>query len=225
MIEEGTRGGMTQVITKFLQANNKYIKNYDENRESLFFQYLDLNSFYAWAMCQKLLYKDFEFCKDLRHVNQKFIKNYDDKLSEKEYILKMDIRYPKKLQDEQKDLPFLPEKIKINKQTKLTCSFYDKTIYVVHIKLLQQALNHGLKLKKVHRVIQFNQSAWMKKYIVLNIELRKKATNDFEKDFFKMMCNAVFGKTMQNVRSEKDIKLVTTDNQRNKLVIQSNFYS
>ena len=102
----------------------------------------------------------------------------------------------------------MPEKIKINKQPNFSCNFYDKTRYVVHIKLLQQALNHGLKLKKVYRVIEFKQSAWMKEYIMLNIELRKKATNDFKKDFFKMLCNAVFGKTMQNVRSEKDIKLV-----------------
>ena len=117
MIEEGTRGGMTQVITNFLQANNKYIKNYDENRESLFFQYLDLNSFYAWAMCQKLLYKDFEFCKDLRHVNQKFIKNYDDKLSAKEYILEMDIRYPKNYKMNKKIYHFYLKRLKlINKQ-------------------------------------------------------------------------------------------------------------
>ena len=83
----------------------------------------------------------------------------------------------------------------------VTCHFYDKTRYVVHIKLLQS----WTKIKKVHRVVQFDQSAWMKKYIQLNNELRKKAINDFEKDFFKMMYNAVFGKTMQNVISEKEL--------------------
>ena len=176
-------------------------------------------------MCQKLPNKDFKFCKDLGYINQKFIKNFDEELNEKGYILEVDIDYPKKLHHEHKDLPFLPEKIKINKQTKLTCNFYDKTRYVVHIKLLQQALNHGLKFKKLQRVTEFKQSAWMKEYIMLNIELRKKATNGFEKDFFKMMCNAVFGKTMQNVKSEKDIKLFTTNIQRKKLVNQPNFYS
>ena len=70
---------------------------------------------------------------------------------------------------------------------------------MIHIKLLQLALKHGLKVKKFHRVTEFDQEAWMKKYIELNIELRKKASNDFEKDFFKLMCNAVCGKTMQNV--------------------------
>ena len=142
MIEEGTRGGITQVITKFLQANNKYTKDYDQNKDSLFLQYLYSNSFYAWAMCQKLPNKDFEYCKDLRYISQKLIKNYDEDSSEKGCILEVDIKYPKKLQDEPKDLPFLPEKITSNKQTKLTCNFYDKTRYVVHIK---QALNHGLK--------------------------------------------------------------------------------
>ena len=81
----------------------------------------------------------------MKYNNQKFIKDYNEELRKKGYILEVDVKYPKKLQDEQKDLPFLPKKIKINKQTKLTCNFYDKTTYVVHIKLLQQALNHGLK--------------------------------------------------------------------------------
>ena len=147
-------------------------------------------------MCQKLPMKNFEWCKNLRYINQKFIKNYDEDSSGNGYILEVDVEYPKKFQNEHKDLPFLPKKIKKNKQTKLTCNFYDKSRYVVHIKLLQQALNHRLKLKKVYRVIEFEQRAWMKKYIMPNTELRKKATNDFEKDFFKIRCNAVFGKTV-----------------------------
>ena len=117
----------------------------------------------------------FNWCKDLRYINQKFVKKHDEDSSEKGYILEVVVEYPKNLQNEHKDLPFLPEKIKINKQIKLTCNFYDKTRYVVHIKLLQQALNDGLKLKRVHRVIELEQSAWMKKYIMLNIELRKKS--------------------------------------------------
>ena len=164
-------------------------------------------------MCQKLAVKNFNWCKDLRYINQKFIENYDEDSSEKGYILEVDVEYSKKLQDEYKDLPFLPEKIKIDKQTKLTCNFYDITRYVVYIKLLQQALNHGLKLKKVHRVTEFEQNV-SRKYIMLNMVLRKKATNDFNRYFLKIMCNGVFGKTLQNVRSEKDIKLVTTDVQK-----------
>ena len=95
----------------------------------------------------------------------------------------------------------------------------------MHINVLKQALDHGLKLGKVHRVIEFDQEAWLKEYIDVNTELRKKATNDFEKDFFKLMNNAVFGKTMENVRKHRDIKLVKTDKKRNKLVSEPNFHT
>ena len=101
---------------------------------------------------------------------------------------------------------------------------YNKKKYVIHIRSLKQALNHRLIFKKVHRVIQFNQEAWLKPYIDMNTELRKKAKNDFGKDFFKLMNNAVFGKTMENVRKHRDIKLVTTDKRRNQLVTESNFH-
>ena len=82
----------------------------------------------------------------------------------------------------------------------------------IHIRALKQALNHGLKLKKVHRVIQFNQKAWLKPYINMNAELKTEAENKFEKDFFNLVNNSVFGKT-ENVRN-KDIKLVTSDKRR-----------
>ena len=122
-------------------------------------------------------------------------------------------------------MPFLPKRMKIDKTKKLVCNLRDKKKYVVHISILKQALNHGLKLKKVHRVIEFNQEAWLKKYIDMNTELRKKASNDFEKDFFKLMNNAVFGKTMENVRKHRDIKLVKTYHKRNKLVSEPNYHT
>ena len=122
-------------------------------------------------------------------------------------------------------LPFLPERIKIDKCKKLVCNLYYKENYVVHIRPLKQALNHGLILNKVHRVIEFNQEAWLKPYIDMNTEYRKNAKNDFEKDFFKLMNNAVFGKTMENVRKHRDIKLVTTDKRRNLLVSEPNYHT
>ena len=97
--------------------------------------------------------------------------------------------------------------------------------YVVHIKSLKQALNHGLKLKKIYRIIEFNQEAWLKPHIETNTELRKLAKNDFEKDLFKLMNNSVFGKTMENIRKHRDIKLVTTDKKRSKLVSEPNYHT
>ena len=122
------------------------------------------------------------------------------------------------------DLSFLPERNKINKRNKLVCNIYEKENYVVHISVLKQAINHGLILKKVHRIIQFNQEAWLKPYIDMNTKLRTEAKNDFEKDFFKLMNNAVFGKTMENVRKHRDIKLVTTDKRRNQLASEPNYH-
>ena len=140
-------------------------------------------------------------------------------------LLEVDVDYPSKLHRLHSDMPFLPERMKIDKTQKLVCNLHDKKKYVVHISILKQALDHGLKLKKVHRVIEFNQEAWLKKYIDMNTELRKKASNDFEKDFFKLMNNAVFGKTMGNVRKHRDIKLVKTDHKRNKLVSEPNYHA
>ena len=115
--------------------------------------------------------------------------------------------------------------MKIDKCKKLVCNLHYKKKYVVHIRSLKQALNHGLKLKKVHRIIEFNQEAWLKPYIDMNTELRKIARSDFEKDFFKLMNNAVFGKTMENVRKHRDIKLVTTDKKGSKLVSEPNYHT
>ena len=114
---------------------------------------------------------------------------------------------------------FYLKKMKKDKTQKLVCHLHDKKKYFVHISILKQALNHRLKLKKVHRVIEFNQEAWLKKYIDMNTELRKKASNDFEKDFFKLMNKAVFG------GKHRDIKLAKIDYKRSKLVSEPNYHT
>ena len=108
--------------------------------------------------------------------------------------------------------------MKINQCYKLLCNLYDKNNYVVHVRSLNQILDHELILKKAYKVIQFNQEAWLKEYIEINTRLRTEAKNNFEKDFLKSMNNSVFGKTMENVRKHKDIKLVATYKKRNQLV-------
>ena len=115
--------------------------------------------------------------------------------------------------------------MKINKCSKLCCTIQNKENYVIHIRTLKEALDNGLILQKVHRVIEFRQEAWLKPYIDMNNRLRKEAQNDFEKDFFKLMNNSVFGKAMVNVRNHRDIKLVTTNKQRSKLASEPNYHS
>ena len=138
------------------------------------FKYLDANNLYGWAMSQKLPVNNFKWVEDISRINEEFIKNYDEN-SNKGYILEVDVKYPKKLQNLHSDLPFLPKRMKIDKCKKLVCNLHDKKKYVVHIMSLKQALNHGLKLKRVHGIIEFNQKAWLKSYIDMNTELRKLA--------------------------------------------------
>ena len=224
MVEEGIRGGICISLHRYAKANNKYMNNYNENEESSYIQYLDANNLYGWAMSQKLLVNNFKWVEDTSKINEDFIKNYYEN-SKKGYTLEVDVKYPKKLHDLHSDLPFLPKRIKIDECKKVVCDLHNKKKYIVHIKSLKQALNHGLKLKRVHRIIEFNQKAWLKPYIDMNTELRKLAKDDFEKDLFKLMNNAVSGKTMENIRKHRDIKLVTTDKKRNKLVSEPNYHT
>ena len=120
-------------------------------------------------------------------------------------------------------ISFLPERMKIKKAEKLVTNLHDKTEYIIHIRNLQQALNHGLILKKVPGVIKFNQKAWLKPYIDMHTKLRQKAKDNFEKDFFKLMNNAVFGKTVENLRKHRNIKLLIKERRRNYLVSEKNF--
>ena len=164
------------------------MKNYDKNIISSYLMYLDANDLYGRAVSQKLLPDGFKRVKQLSKFNQRFIKGYDEN-SDKGYFLEVDVEYPKSLFNGvalnlHKDLPFLPERKKIKKCDKFVCSIHDKDNYVVHIKALKQTLNRELKLTKVHRVIQFNQEAWLKSYIDINTKLRTEAKNDFDKDFF-----------------------------------------
>ena len=175
-------------------------------------------------MSKKLPADGFKWVDDLLIFTEDFIKNYDEE-DDTGYLFVVDAEYPKNLHKLHSDLPFQPERIKINKCTKLACNLNDKENYPVHILALKQALNNGLKLEKVHSVISFRQEYWLKPYIDMNTELRKNAKNDFEKDLFKLMNNSVFGKTVQNVRNHRDIRLVTTDKRRSILASEPNYHS
>ena len=155
MVEKGTRGGICQAIHRYAKSNNKYMKNYDKDIISSYQTYLDGNNLYGWAMSQRLPVNGFKWVKKLSKFNEIFIRNYGEN-SDKGYFLEVDVNYPKKLFYLHKNLPFLPERKKLNKVEKRICNIEDKEKYVMHIKVLKQALNHGLVLKNVHRVIKFN---------------------------------------------------------------------
>lgn len=213
-MEKGIRGGLVQAVQRYAKANNKYMGDkYNPNEESTYLQYLDANNLYGWAMIQKLPVGNFHWCKDPDSFTTETISQLLSENGDKGYILQVDVKYPKELHDEHDDLPFMPERQKINKVEKLVPCLSDKKNYIIHIRALDQALKHGLNLEKVHRAVEFDQSAWLKPYIDFNTQLRTRAENEVEKDFFKLMNNSVFGKTMENIRKHKDIKLATNKQQ------------
>ena len=136
------------------------------------------------------------------------------------------VEHPREIHENQNELPFSKERKNWWKNQgrveKLVPTLKYKG-YVVHIKALDQALKHGLKLRKLHRVIEFQQSRWMKAYIMLNTRLRKDEKNELENDFFKLMNNSVFRKTIENIRKHKDMKLVTSYEKYLKYVMKPNF--
>lgn len=132
--------------------------------------------------------------------------------SEIGYLFECDLHYPQKIHDTHNFYPFLPEKGKIPgimKNEKLLLTFYDKKNYVIHYKMLKLAIEQGVELKRVNKVLQFRQTKWLKPYIDLNTKCRTLAKNEFEKNFFKLMNNAIFGKTIENLRLRSDYRIVT----------------
>ena len=139
------------------------------------------------------------------------------------FIFEVDLDYPKSLWDSHNDYPLAPEKLKVDKIDKLICSFLPKKHYVVHYKNLKQYLKEGVILKKVHRGIKFYQSPWMEPYIRKNTDLRKLATSSFEKDFFKLMNNSIFGKTIENIRKRQNVNIIDNKKMAVKLSSKPNF--
>ena len=225
-IEKGMRGGISCIAKRHSKANNKYKECYDCGEKSkyiTYIAYLDVNNLYGWAMSRYLPW-----------VNQKEISDFClNSISENNsigYILEVDLEHPSELHDLHNDYPLAPEKleisqnmlsnycfniaseyiIKIGEFNKLVPNLGNKSKYVVHYKTLQLYLSLGMKLTKVHRISKFKQSDWLKKYIDFNKDIRKNAAkaNSFEKYFFKLMNNSVFGKTMEFLRKRISVKLV-----------------
>ena len=219
-IEKGLRGGISYIAHRHAEANNKYTRNYDPDKPSSYIMYLDANNLYGWAMSKPLPYRNFRWVRSDCVIPKK--KGIG-------HIYEVDLEYPKELHDLHNDYPCAAEKIKVSDDMlsdycreikdkfnissgnvhKLIPTLNDKKNYVIHEENLKLYLSLGLKLKKIHRVLEFSEKPWLKEYIDFNTEKRKNAKNAFEKDFFKLMNNSVFGKTMENIRKRSNIKLET----------------
>ena len=213
MFERGIRGGITHISKRYAEANNPYMKTYDPQKTSTYIQYLDANNLYGWAMTQPLPTHGFKWVKNI--TKEKVLDILEQEGFSQGYIFDVDLEYPKHLWKLHNDYPLAPEPIKVDGVEKLISHLRPKKDYVIHYQNLKQYLNMGLELKAVHRALSFKQSPWMEPYIRKNTELRKATDNSFEKDFFKLMNNSVFGKTIENIRKRQNIFLV--DNRKTAL--------
>ena len=242
-IEKGLRGGISYIANRYGEANNKYMKEYDEKAPSKYIMYLDANNLYGWAMSQYLPTGGFRWMtkKQIDKTNLALYKEY----SKKGLILEVDLEYPNELHNLHNNYPLAPEKVKVTENMlsdycksiadkysistglvhKLIPTLDKKEKYVLHYRNLQLYIDLGLKVTKVHRVLEFDQSPWLKQYIDFNTEKRKNAKNAFEKDFFKLMNNSVFGKTMENIRKRVDVRLVTDEKKLLKLTSKPTYVS
>ena len=154
MFERGIRGGITQVVRTCASANNKYMGGrFDPKSESSYLQYLDANNLYGWAMSQPLPTRGFKWV----DVNPNEISELATRTN-KGYVLEVDVSYPKELHNQHNDLPFMCERMEINGVEKLVPNLKDKNNYVIHIQALNQVLQHRLRLDRIHRAIEFDQS-------------------------------------------------------------------
>ena len=213
MVEKGIRGGVSMISTRYGKANNKYMKEYDPSLPSKYIIYLDANNLYGWAMSKKLPTHGFKWMKQERLTDWETTP----------CILEVDLEYLHDLHDLHNDYPLAPEQLEMNGVTKLIPNLYNKEKYVVHHETLKLYVKYGLKITKIHRGITFQERAWLKDYIDMNTRLRTMSKNNFESNFFKLMNNSVFGKTIENIRKRTDIKLATTQKQVEKYIYQPNY--
>ena len=223
MIEKGIRGGISIISNRYGKANNKYMKDYNKKEASKYLMYVDANNLYGCAMSQKLPVHSFKWLTD-KEIKNLFKIQVVQFWERTPCILEVDLEYPEELHDLHNDYPLCPERVECDKGVKkLIPNLRHKNNYVVHYKTLMQYLNLGMELKKIHRGIKFIESDFLKPYIDKNTSLRAQAKNNFEKDFFKLMNNSVFGKTMENIRNRVNIKLVNAGEQFKKLAAKPNY--
>ncbi|XP_071578407.1 uncharacterized protein [Temnothorax nylanderi] len=225
-VERGIRGGLSQCSLRYARANNRHVPTYNSSQPTTYLMYYDVNNLYGWAMSESLPYANFQWLDDPENFDVTTVPADSDI----GYILEVDLEYPPNLHDVHADLPLCPTRDKPpgKRQEKLLATLYDKSRYVTHYRNLQQCVRLGLRLTRVRRVLRFTQSPWLRGYIELNTTLRTRASNEFERNMYKLMNNAVFGKTMENVRDYVDVRLVTRWDGRygaEAMIAKPNFHS
>ena len=225
-IEKGMRGGISYIAKRYCRANNEFVKGYDASKESSFITYWDVNNLYGCAILDYWPYDCFEW------VDEGKISKIDylsvSASGDIGYILKVDLKYPDSLHELHNDYPLAPEKLKVCKSmlsdycldiagrygikvgdvSKLIPNLIDKSGYVLHYRTLQLYVSLGIVVKNVCRVLKFKQSDWLKGFVLFNTEKTMNAANKFEKGFFKLIINSVYGKTMENVRKRINVKVI-----------------
>ena len=242
MIDDGIRGGVAMISKRYARANNPLVEGYDSTKPRSWIKGFDANNLYGLAMSQYLPLSDFEWV-DLDELVKIDWLAQDDEQA-KGYIVKVDMEYPAELHDLHNDYPLAPQRIQVradwlsNKMleiranykiprgesnSKLIPNLMDKFDYVIHYRNLKFYLQHGLVLRKVQAAIRFTQAPWLAPYILLNQEARAKAISDFESDFYKLMNNAMFGKTCENQKKRTNIRLVQSFQKLLELIAKPNF--
>ena len=238
MIDGGMRGGISVITQRYACANNPYMGDkYDPTRPISYLMYWDMNNLYGKAMSYPLPQSDFNWVRKDEIVKFNWEQQTEDQ--DTGYFVECELDYPAELHDIHNDYPLAPERFQVdvdmlsNKQmelsrhydrarvkdnVKLVPNLLSKKNYVTHYLNLKFYLEHGLILKKVHRVIQFKQSRWLGGYIEKNTNLRKQATNKCDIEMFKLMNNAVYGKTCENQKKRTDIHLVNNKEKASKLL-------
>ena len=228
-IERGRRGGICYISKRYSQANNELCPEYDETKPKVYIKYFDMNNLYGKVTSEYLLYGGVKWVKVNNEVINRILNESSNNLHR--YFLEIDLEIQEKLHDIHTDLPIAPEEIKVTEKmlspfqleikkeydikvgvtNKLIPNLYPKNNYVVHYRSLQYYLSQGAKLITVHKILEFKQSAWMKPYIEFNTERRKEATNEADKNLFKLLNNAAYGKTMENMRKRMKVRVTTTE--------------
>ena len=245
--ERGIRGGISKICHRQSKANNKYMEDYDETKKSSFISYIDANALYATAMCKELPTEILGFCDDIPKTREEKLELIEKIKNDRSigYNLICDIKIKKELHDKFKNYPLLPEKkiikdkwlsdyqkrlkeklnIKNSKVEKLVCTLFNKKNYPIYSDMLVEINKLGIDVDDItiNQMIKFKQSKWMEKYINLNTKLRMESKNDFEKAFYKLMNNAVYGKCLENVRAYSNTEIVSDSKRQLKLQNDSRY--